>query len=164
MERMKRNRFSVFFASAFVLVAVLFAQNRIAPGPYGKLFRNTTAADTATLTTTQMVGLLTGTPTAAAAYTTPTAANICASLPQVQQVASGTNTNFANDLFVKNTSAGANTITMTAGAGVTAVGTMTIAQNAIRHFLVVPTACPNQLTGTPTAAVSLISVSGAGTF
>lgn len=164
MERMKRNRISILFLSAFVFVAILFAQNRIAPGPYGKLFRNSTAGDTTTLTTSQMVGLLTGTPTAAANYTTPTAANICASLPQIAQTSGGTNTNFATDLFVKNTSAGAFTITMVAGAGVTTSGTMTIGQNTIRHFLVMPTACPNPVTGTPTAAVSLVSVSGAGTF
>lgn len=164
MERIRKNRLLLFGASALVLVVTLFAQNRLAPGPYGKIFRLTTAADTATLTTNQIAGLLTGTPTAAANYTTPTAAQICSALPQVQQVSSGTNNNFALDFFIKNTSAGANTITVVAGAGVTATGTMTIAQNTIRHFLLVPTACPNTLTGTPTAAVTIFSVSGAGTF
>ena len=164
MERLRRNRLSIFVFSAFVFVAVLFAQNRLTQGPYGRIFRLATAGDTTALTTTQMAGLLSGTPTAAANYTTPTAAQFCSALPQVAQLSGGTNNNFALDSFIRNTSAGAFTITVVAGAGVTLTGTMTIAQNTIRHFLIVPTACPNPATGLPVAAVTIFSVSGAGTF
>lgn len=147
-----------------VFVVALFAQNRLTTGPYGVIFRTSTAADTVTLTTTQMVGLLTGTPTAAANYTTPTAANICASLPQLAQVSGGTNTNYGHRWVIKNTSAGAFTITVVAGAGVTLQGTATVPQSNAKEFLVIPTACPNPVSGTPTAAVTITSIGAASAF
>ena len=95
-----------------------------------------TATDTATLLAASVLGnpaVLTGTPTAAAAYTLPTATLLIAAMSN--PVANGTNYR----LIVKNTSAGAFTITMTAGVGVTITGTATIAQNNFREFLIIPT-------------------------
>lgn len=94
------------------------------------------AADTATLTVAQaLASLLTATPTAAAALTTPTATALVAAMPNcIANVVAYTVT-------VKNTSAGANTITWTGGTTVTVTGTATIAQNAAKTFLVVPTSC-----------------------
>ena len=88
------------------------------------------AADTATLTPTKMLGVLTGTPTAAANYTTPTAAQFCALFPFVAT----SNGTYDYDWVLKNTSAGANTITLVAGTGVTLSGTGTAAQNTVRVF------------------------------
>jgi hypothetical protein len=77
-----------------------------------------------------MLGVLTGTPTAAANYTTPTAVQFCALFPFVAT----SNGTYDYDWVLKNTSAGANTITMVAGAGVTLSGTGTAAQNTVRLF------------------------------
>lgn len=131
-------------------VAGLFAQTQPL-GPYGNIPVNTanTAIDTATLSVGQMAGVLTGTPTAAATYTTPSATALCALFPFV---ASGNAQNWNYDWLVKNTSLGANAITLAGGSGVTLVGTGTAAQNAARHFKVVFNTC----TGTP--AVQLISL------
>lgn len=109
-------------------------------GPYGWIpwVTGNTATDTATLSAFQNLGILIGTPTAAAAYTTTTATNLCALFPFMQ---SGANSNYGWDWYVKNTSAGANTITVQAGSGVTVSGTATAAQNAVRHFKVVLTEC-----------------------
>lgn len=96
-----------------------------------------TAADTASLTPGQMSALLTGTPTAAANYTTPTATQLCQLFPFVASASS----NLHYDWYVKNTSAGANTITVVGGTGVTITGTATIAQNNIKHFMVVLDNC-----------------------
>lgn len=64
--------------------------------------------------------------------TTATAAQIVAALPGVQVGSSFV-------LTVKNISAGANTITVAGGTGVTISGTATIAQNNTRQFLVLVT-------------------------
>jgi hypothetical protein len=97
----------------------------------------TTAIDTATITSSQVLGgLITGTPTAAAAYTLPTAALLQAALQSFCVPFIGQSFEFT----VKNTSAGANTITVAIGTGGTAVGTMTIAQNSCKRFKVVLTA------------------------
>lgn len=91
----------------------------------------TAATDTATLTVAQMApGVeLVGIPTAAAAYTTPTAvALIAAHLSEKN--------NIAYTFHIDNQSAGANTITLTAGAGVTIRGTATVAQNITATFRV----------------------------
>lgn len=95
-----------------------------------------TATDTATLTAAQMLGnpaVLTGTPTAAAAYTTPTAALLIAGMPGAVPAQS------SYTLIIRNTSGGANTITLTAGSGVTITGTATIAQNITRTYIITPT-------------------------
>ena len=111
--------------------------------PVAKL-TNTTAIDTATLTLAQTLNaLLIGTPTAAAAYTTPTAAAILLALGDfiIGQV--------AGILTIRNTSAGAFTITLTGGASVTIVGTATVVQNFTRSYYIVPTSA---------TAVSFISL------
>lgn len=96
----------------------------------------TTAADTATLNESQILGgLITGTPTAAANYTTPTAALLLAALAALSVPFLGQSFEFS----IKNTSAGANTITVVGGTGVTITGTATIAQNAIKRFKAVVT-------------------------
>ena len=97
----------------------------------------TTAADTATITPAQVLGgLITGTPTAAATYTLPTAALLDAALRSFGTTFRGQSFEFT----IKNTSAGANTITVAGGTGGTDVGTMTIAQNSAKRFKVVLTA------------------------
>lgn len=138
------------------------AQQTMPLGPYGQVPIRTgnTAADTATLVLGQMSTLLTGTPTAAANYTTPTATLLCSLFPFV---GSGGVNNFSWDFFVKNTSAGANTITVVGGTGVTVTGTATIAQNAIKHFKIVLTACPIPGTTSPTAVAQVLSL-GSSTF
>ena len=145
MANFKRNwkaivALSVVFAWAAV---VLMAQNRQSSSPLN-FFRLSTATDTATLTAGQMSpGLLIGTPTAAANYTTPTALQLCTQWPSIAIQAPGTNSNFGYELWVRNTSLGANTITFLAGSGVTlaAGNTNTVAQNHTRIFKMVPTSC-----------------------
>jgi hypothetical protein len=71
------------------------------------------------------------TPTAAAIYTLPTAANLVGGIANAR----------VGDSFwfcINNKSAGANTITLAAGGG-TVDGTLTVAQNVIRNFLVIIT-------------------------
>lgn len=117
-------------------------ENRGGLGLYGPLsvsfetINPTTAADTATLTVAQLLGgLITGTPTAAANYTLPTATLIVAALGSWSNPYIGQSFEFT----IKNTSAGANTITAVAGTGVTLTGTATVAQNAIKRFRLVVT-------------------------
>jgi hypothetical protein len=122
-------------------------------GPYGNiplLSSNPVATDTATLTLSQMRGMLTDTPTMdAQTLTTPTAAILCAAFPFVA-TSQAIGWNF--DWWVKNTSLGAHTITIGGGSGVSLVGTGTAAQSFIRHFKVTfPTGCR-------TNAVTLISM------
>ena len=119
--------------------AFLIAQT-VPLGPMGNLPFTTAsvAADTATLTNFQSFGLLTGTPISAATYTTPTAAQLCAYVRNiVPPVAQG----FNWDLWVKNTGADADAITVAGGTGFTNVGTRTVAQNAVRHLKIVLTNC-----------------------
>jgi hypothetical protein len=138
---MLRNvkQFASILSCLLLLFVPIASAQTIQPAPNGTYFQFNTAADTATLTPDQMVGILTGTPTAAAAYTTPTATVLCNVFPIA---ASGNyNTTFGITLIVKNTSAGANTITMTAGTGITIVGTATVAQNKSAVFYLFPTSC-----------------------
>lgn len=148
--------FQRIIAFTFLALAAVTATAQTMPfsRPVAVPFRTgNTAADTAVLVPTQMSGLLTGTPTAAANYTTPTATQLCALFPFVGSNA----TNFHWDIYWKNTSAGANTITAVAGTGVTITGTATVAQNAIKHWMVVLTGCA------ATPAAQLISL-GSSTF
>jgi hypothetical protein len=92
-------------------------------------------------------------PTGAVNDVTDTAANIVAALPGCSTNSTGGSSFF---FILRNTSAAANTITVTAGAGVTLVGTMTVAQNAYRLFYGIATNCT-------TAAVTMFSV-GSGAF
>ncbi len=147
---------ATIFIGVYALVCL--SQMTSPLGPYGNIPISTagnTAVGTATIAANQLMGILTGTPVAAATYTTDTATNICSMFPFVG--AQSVN-NWNYDFYVKNTSAGANTITFAGGAGVTLVGTGTAAQNFLRHFKIVLNACPVPGTTSPTAAVQLISL------
>ena len=90
------------------------------------------AAPTATATLTAAHSyntIIRGVPTAAATYTTATAAAIVAAIGGDCAVG----TTFM--LVVLNASAGANTITIAGGTGVTVSGVATVAQNASKVFL-----------------------------
>jgi len=93
----------------------------------------TAVTDTATITAAQLItGILDGTPTDAATYTLPTAALLVAGIANCKV---GSSFFFA----VNNKAGGAYTITVAAGSGGTADGTLTVAQNVIRLFLVIIT-------------------------
>lgn len=99
----------------------------------GEKMSQTALIDTATVTAAQVLTkVIDGTPTVAATYTLPTAALLVAAIPSV---AVGTSFSF----LVNNKSAGANTITVAAGVGGTGDGTLTVAQNVIRAFLIIIT-------------------------
>jgi len=138
----------------------IFAEAMTSPGSIyaslGRTFHTVspqTAIDTATLTAAQILGgLITGTPTAAANYTTPTAILLLAAMASF-------GASFLDEGFefsIKNTSAGANTITVVGGTGVTIVGTATIAQNAIKRFLV-------QVSSVDSSTINIYSM-GSSTF
>ena len=92
----------------------------------------TAVTDTATITAAHLItGILDGTPTSAATYTLPTAALLVAGIANCKV---GSSFFFA----VNNKSTG-NTITVAAGSGGTGDGTLTVAQNVIRLFLVIIT-------------------------
>lgn len=101
--------------------------------PFCEEMTQTALTATATLTIAQLLTkVIDGTPTLAATYTLPTAALLVAGIANAQ----------VGDSFffvVNNKSAGANTITMAAGTGGTADGTLTVAQDVIRTFLVIVT-------------------------
>lgn len=144
-ERIKRivATLSILTLVSIWCAFIITAQNRNTSSPFA-VFRVSTATDTATLTASQVSpGLLIGTPTAGATYTTPTAAALCSFWPGIALLAPGTNTNYGYEVWVRNTSGGANTITFAAGNGVTlATGnTNTVAQNHTRIFKFVPTSC-----------------------
>lgn len=93
----------------------------------------TALVGTATVTAAQLLTkVLDGTPVAAATYTLPTAALLVAAIP-------GARVGDSFHFVVNNKSAGANTITVAAGTGVTANGTLTVAKDVIRMFLVIIT-------------------------
>ena len=93
----------------------------------------TALTDTATVTAAQLLTkVLDGTPTAAAAYTLSTAELLVAAMP-------GAAVGDSFYFIINNKSTGANTITVSAGTGGTADGTLTVAQNVIRGFFVVVT-------------------------
>lgn len=120
-------------------------------GTYGSLGRSffttvpSTAIDTATLTAAQVLsGLITGTPTAAATYTLPTPDLLIAALRSFAVPWIGMSFEFT----IKNTSGGANTITVAVPTNGTITGTATIAQNSAKRFLVVMTAVEGTVTYT----------------
>ena len=93
----------------------------------------TAVTNTDTITAAQLItGVLDGTPTAAATYTLPTAALLVARIANCKVGSSFL-------VVVNNKSAGAYTITVAAGTGGTADGTLTVAQHVIRAFLVIIT-------------------------
>lgn len=92
----------------------------------------TAVTDTATLTIAQLLTkVIDGTPTAAASYTLPTAANLVAGIANCK-------VGDSFDFVINNKSAGANTITVLAG-GATLDGTATVAQHVIRQFTIIVT-------------------------
>jgi len=102
----------------------------------GMVKQMTVTAETATATITAaevLGGFIDGTPTAAATYTLPTGTLMAAALNQI-------GIGNAIEFTIKNSSAGAYTITVAAGADGTAKGTMTIAQNNTKRFLLIMTA------------------------
>lgn len=93
-----------------------------------------------TLTAAQILGsLIIGVPTAAANYTTDTAGNLVNAIE-------GASVGSAIQFTLRNKSAGANTITLVGGTGVTinAGDTATVAQSNQKTFLAVVTALPDQ--------------------
>lgn len=136
------KKFLVLFCSLILSVATPVLGQQAQPGPYGALFRASTAAGGAggvTLTIDQMFGILIGTPTASSTYTTPTATQLCNAFPAVTVQPPGSN--FGLLLAVVNTAGGAYTITMAGGTGVTATGTLTVAESDSKLFLLYPTNC-----------------------
>lgn len=120
----------------------------VPPGDTAGFYNFATATGTATLGA--VVGqFITGTPVAAATYTTPTATAIEAAMPSCVIGA-------VYHMVIYNTSGGANTITLAGGTSVTIVGTATVAQNNGKQFLITPTNCS-------TPAVSIYSL-GTSTF
>jgi hypothetical protein len=126
---------------ALILTVVPAMAQTAQQGPYGAFFRASTAVNTATLTIDQMFGLLVGTPTSGATYTTPTATALCNAFPSVVVTAPGTQSTFGLLLAVVNTSGNSSGITMAGGSGVTATGTLTIAASDAKLFLLYPTNC-----------------------
>ena len=139
MNWIRRNTLFLSLILGITIWGTALLAQRLSQGPYGVFFRQTTATDTATLTTAQSIGLLVGTPTGAANYTTPTATALCNAFPSVAIVPP--TSNFSVGWDIKNTSGGANTITVLGGTGVTVSGTATVAQNHMRHFIWVPGSC-----------------------
>lgn len=89
-----------------------------------------TATDTATLTAADILeGIVRGTPVSAATYTLPTAALLVAA---ISDAAVGDSFEFV----VLNEGADTDAITLEAGAGGTDYGTLTVAQNVARKFMV----------------------------
>lgn len=104
-----------------------------ASGQFTEKKTQTALVGTATVTAAQLLTkVLDGTPVAAATYTLPTAALLVAAL---------TNSRVGDSFLfvVNNKSAGANTITVASGSGGTDDGTMTVAQNVIRAFVIIIT-------------------------
>lgn len=164
MPRLKRNWKTIFALSAVALWATLiFAQNRIATGPYGMFWRVSTEAGTTavTLSTTEMApGLLILNPgTTATTYTTPTATQFCTSFPGVAIQAPGTNSNWGYPVYVRNIGGSGGTATLAAGSGVTLASgnTNTVAITHTRIFLVVPTVCGGGNNAGATPAVTIYS-------
>lgn len=145
------TKFNALVLLVFALTTLLVAQT-VPLLPYGVIpvnLTDNTAIDTASLSVGQMTGILTGTPTTAATYTTPTATAICAAFPFIQ---SSQSQGWNYDWYIKNTSLGSNTITAAGGTGVTLRGTGTATQNQIRHFKVVFKSC------SPTPTIDLVSL------
>lgn len=90
----------------------------------------TAVDDTATVTAAQLLKkIIDAVPTGAATFTLPTAALLVAAMP-------GVKVGDTFEFIITNNSAGANTITVAAGTGGTADGTVTVAQNVVRKFVV----------------------------
>lgn len=134
---MKRLCYAML-ALVLVAIPIAWAQNQSITGTIttGGIVQNAKYS-TGTTTTTFAAGQLTGsavtvydsTATTPGSIATRTAAEMFADIPGA--VAGGTYV-----LAVRNSSGSANTMTITAGTGVTLTGTMTIAQSTTRVFVV----------------------------
>jgi hypothetical protein len=101
----------------------------------GRVSQMTVTAKTATVTLTAaelLGGFIDGTPTGAATYTLPTGTLMAAALNQA-------GVGNAIEFTVKNSAGGAHTITVASGTGGTDKGTMTVAQNNSKRFLLIMT-------------------------
>lgn len=96
-------------------------------------------------------GMISRVPTGAAADTFPTAAAFIAAIDNYKQYDSV-------DVLVRNLSAGANTITISANTGLTLSGTMTIAQNNMKWFRLVGMSAPG---ATPAVTVFTLTTTQA---
>lgn len=117
---------------------------------FGKMIVSTIATvGSLTLTAAQMVGgMIIATGNTAGTWTTDTAANIIAAIPNADTSANGT----AFIMYVANPSTSVSK-TLAAGTGVTLSGTMTIATGTTRIFLV-------QVTGAASVAITCIGQLG----
>jgi len=127
-----------------VLTVIGRAQLAYPQGPgNGNLGLTTSAINaTGTIPAQQMVGVVNSTPTAAATLTTDTAANICALFPSVANL-SGTASNFAWDLWIRNLGTSPWLVTLAGGSGVTLAtsGINSVAMGQTRHYKVSLTSC-----------------------
>lgn len=109
------------------------------------LYAQTTATNSVTLTSSQMFGVILGTPSSGSTYTLPTAANLCQTIPPVfGGMISPSVLGNSNPIFfaVVNLSATAlNTITVSPGVGITTSGTLSVAANSSRLFFLFPISC-----------------------
>lgn len=93
----------------------------------------TATTESTTLTIAQMLtGVIDGTPTGAASYALPTAANLVAGIANAR-------VGDTFDFIINNKSGGANTITVTIGGATAIYGVATVAQSVCRRFTVVVT-------------------------
>lgn len=102
-------------------------------GPLVDKTTQTAETDTGTITiATLLTKVIDGTPTSAATYTLPTAALLVAGIIDAK-------VGDSFEFVINNKSGGANTITVAAGSGGTADGTLTVAQNVVRAFKIIIT-------------------------
>ena len=113
---------------------VLFSPFARTKGGMVKQMTVNALTDTATVTAAQVLGgFIDGTPVSAATYTLPTGTLMAAALNQA-------GVGNAIEFTIKNSGADADAITVAGGTGGTAKGTMTIAQNNSKRFLLIMTA------------------------
>lgn len=128
------GRFLVTVTGAATMTAVGLGSVPIANLPGSQY--STAALQSAPIPAANMAGAQSvsfeNTGTTPGTLTTDTAAAIVAAIPNAQ-------VGMAYDLYVRNSSGSANTATVAGGTGVTTHGTMTIAQNVTRRFVVVLT-------------------------
>jgi len=113
---------------------ILFSPFARTKGGMVKQMTVSAVTDTATITAAQVLGgFIDGTPVSAATYTLPTGTLMAAALNQA-------GIGNAIEFTIKNSGTDADAITVAGGEGGTAKGTMTIAQNNSKRFLLIMTA------------------------
>jgi hypothetical protein len=145
MKNVRRVLYVLALIAAGFLLDSVIAHAQAPVGLYGNMGLTTYSLGTGTSVTIsafQTVGLAIGTPSAAATYTTDTAANLCALFPAVANTATS---NFTYDFILANNSNFP--ITMAAGANVTltaataAINPVTVPPNVRRHFKITLNSC-----------------------